>query len=166
MHPDVALAIIGVFFFIGIVLVFIAIVYFIGKKMLESHIEREQLEDREKRFDVGYKELLTTSLVFGIIAGIFSGYFGIGLFYFVWAVVVGGGAVFLLKSSTSIKGKLHIRKAVLVGGFTGVITGLVSFLIEYFFGGTPFERTHLAFVVTFITTLFVLGALGAAIVNK
>ena len=132
--------------------------------MTERHIEEEP-EDKEEMLDVGYKELLTASLVCGIIAGIFAGHFIWGYLNFVLAVVGGGGAAYILKSSTGIKGKLCIRKAGLAGGLTGVIIGLVSFLTKYLFWG-HFSLPHLDFIVIFIPILFILGVLGAAIVNK
>ncbi len=178
MHPDAALALVGAFFYIGFILVFIAIVYYIGKRMQRVHTRREpeykeemterhineEPEDKEERFDVGYKELLTASLVCGIIAAVFAGYFIWGYFRFVLAVAGGGGAAYLLKSSTGIKGKLRIRKAGLAGGLTGVIIGF-SFLTKYLFWG-HFSLSNLGSTVTFIPILFVLGVLGAVMANE
>ena len=194
MNPEVGFFFGGIFFYTGLILVFIAIVYHFGKKrsksqikrepgdreamieshikeepedkekMLESHLEREP-EEREERFDVKYKELLTASLVCGIIAGIFAGFFIWGFVDFVLAIPGGVGAVYLLKSSANIKGKLRMGKAGLAGGLTGVIMKLVSFPMEYLFW-RRFSLPHLDFVVTFMAILFVLGVLGAVMANE
>jgi cytidylate kinase len=81
MHPYVALALLGVLLITGLILGFIAIVYFIGKRMqrvhtrrepedkeemLESHLEGEP-EDKKERFDVKYNIILDITKIPSLI---------------------------------------------------------------------------------------------------
>ncbi|KYK31470.1 MAG: hypothetical protein HXS48_00610 [Theionarchaea archaeon] len=82
-------------------------------------------------FDVEIREIVFPALICGVIGGFLSAAPVISILnciFCMWIVIAGALAVYLVKSTNKIKGKIRTGKAALTGIITGFVASIVMWL--------------------------------------